>query len=36
MHIAQMKDNLLALLKMHKHTSNHGTRLADYSINVGE
>ena len=37
MHIAQMKDNLLALLKMHKHTSNLiGTRLADYSINVGD
>ena len=37
MHIAQMKDNLLALLKMHKHTSNLiGTCLADYSINVAD
>lgn len=37
MHIANLKDNLLALLKMHKHTSNLvGTRLADYSINVGD
>ena len=37
MHVATLKDNLMALLRMHKHTSNLiGTRLADYSINVGD
>jgi len=37
MHVATMKDNLLALLQMHKRTSNLlGTRLADYSISVAD
>jgi hypothetical protein len=37
MHVATLKDNLMALLRMHKHTSNLiGTRLGDYSINVGD
>ena len=37
MHVEVLKDNLMALLRMHKHTSNLlGTRLGDYSINVGD
>ncbi len=37
MHVKQLKDNMKALLRLHKKTSNLiGTRLADYSVNIAD
>ncbi len=37
MHVKQLKNNMLTLLKLHKKTSNLiGTRLADYSVNIAD